>query len=60
MKKADIKKIQAFKMWYFHRILNISWVVKAANVEVLRRIGKKPEIINNIKSRKLQYFGHKG
>jgi len=39
-------------------MLNISWFDKVTNVEVLRRIGKELEVMNNIKSRKLQDFGH--
>jgi hypothetical protein len=58
LKKADVQKIQAFEMWCFRRILNISWVDKVTNAEVLRRIGKEPEMMKIIKSRKLQYFGH--
>lgn len=45
-------------MWCFRRILNIYWVDKITKVEMLKRIVKEPEIINNIKSKKLQYFGH--
>lgn len=57
MKKAEIKNIQAFEMWCFRIIFNISWADKITNVEILRKIGKEPGVMNNIKSRKLQYFG---
>lgn len=36
-------------MWFFRRTLNVSWVDKANNVEVLRRMGKDPEVINRVK-----------
>lgn len=51
-----VKKIQAFEMWCFHKILNISRVDKVTNIVL--RIGKDPKVINYIKSRKLQCFGH--
>jgi len=45
-------------MWCFRKISNISWVDKVTNTEVLRIIGKELEMMNTIKCRKLQYFGH--
>lgn len=36
-------------------ILNKKYVTDA---EVLRSVNKEPEVMKNIKSRKLQYFGH--
>lgn len=44
-------------MWCSRRIINISWVDKVTNVEVLRRIDKEPKVMNIIKSRNFQYFG---
>lgn len=58
MKKADVMKIQAFEMWCYRRILNIPWVDKVTNQEVLRRMDKEQEVMNSIKARKLQFFGH--
>ena len=58
LKKKDIQKLQSFEMWCYRRILNISWVDKVTNLEVLRRIGKNLEVIKTIKTRKMQYFGH--
>uniref|UniRef100_A0A8D8LLB2 Endonuclease-reverse transcriptase n=1 Tax=Cacopsylla melanoneura TaxID=428564 RepID=A0A8D8LLB2_9HEMI len=58
LKKADILKLEAFEMWCYRRILNISWVEKISNLEVLRRMNKNLEVVKTIKSRKLKYFGH--
>ncbi|KAI5753273.1 hypothetical protein M8J77_025408 [Diaphorina citri] len=58
MKKVDVNKINAFEMWCYRRILNIPWVDKVTNKEVLRRMDKERELMNIIKTRKLQYFGH--
>jgi len=43
-------------MWRFRRVLNISWVDKVTNVDVLRRTGKGPEAMNCMESGKLPYF----
>jgi len=43
-------------MWCFRSILNISWVDKVTNAEVLKRLSKEPELINNIKIKKAAIF----
>ena len=47
------KKIEAFEMWIYRRLLKISWVDHVTNDEVLRRVGKNIELLLNIKKRKL-------
>uniref|UniRef100_A0A8D9DVR2 Craniofacial development protein 2 n=1 Tax=Cacopsylla melanoneura TaxID=428564 RepID=A0A8D9DVR2_9HEMI len=51
-------RLQAFEMWAYRRILRISWTDRVTNVNVLRRMGKEVEIINEVKKRKLTYLGH--
>lgn len=53
MKKAEVLRIQAFNMWCYRRILNISWMDKIRNEEVLRRMNKSLEVMNVVKTRKL-------
>ncbi|XP_072402422.1 uncharacterized protein [Diabrotica undecimpunctata] len=38
-----MKKVEAFEMWAYRRILRISWTEHVTNEEVLRRIGKERE-----------------
>ncbi|KAI5707563.1 hypothetical protein M8J77_011831 [Diaphorina citri] len=52
------KKLEAFEMWLYRRILKISWIEHVTNEEVLRRMKKERELMNIIKVRKLQYLGH--
>ncbi|CAH2096300.1 unnamed protein product [Euphydryas editha] len=57
--KAELrKKIEAFEMWSYRRMLRISWTDKVTNLEVLRRMGKNLELIRTIKQRKTAYLGH--
>ncbi|XP_039278794.1 low-density lipoprotein receptor-related protein 6 [Nilaparvata lugens] len=51
------KKIQAFEMWTYRRMLRISYTDHVTNEEVLRRMGKKLQLIGEIKERKLRYLG---
>ncbi|KAJ2952534.1 hypothetical protein O0L34_g6852 [Tuta absoluta] len=56
--EAMAKRIQAFEMWVYRRMLRISWTDKVRNDIVLQRMNKKLEVLNTIKRRKLEYFGH--
>lgn len=49
-------KIQLFEMWSFRKMFNVSRVDEVPNLEFSKRKGKEAKVINNIKSRKLQYF----
>jgi hypothetical protein len=48
------KKFGAFNMWLYRRILRIRFT----NEAVLERMGKKKEVMNTVKIRKLEYLGH--
>ena len=58
LKQDTIKRLEAFEMWAYRRILRVSWMKKVTNLEILRRIDKWKEIINTEKICKLQYLGH--
>ena len=55
---ATMKKLEAFEMWCYRRILRTSWMDRVTNAEVLRRLNKECEIILHVKQRKLEYLGH--
>ena len=52
------KRIQAFEMYLYRRLLRIPWILKVSNDEVLRRMEKQRELLLTIKQRKTQYLGH--
>lgn len=52
------RKLEAFEMWTYRRMLRIPWTEHVTNVEVLRRMEKGVEILHEVKKRKLQYLGH--
>ncbi|KAL1458712.1 hypothetical protein WDU94_008838 [Cyamophila willieti] len=56
--KETTARLEAFELWLYRRILKISWTQKVTNAEVLSRMRKKPEIVNTVKCRKLEYLGH--
>ena len=59
LKKADCKKITAFEMKRYRKLLRISWTEKVTNEKVLERIGiQTPMLPQTMKKLKLKYFGH--
>lgn len=55
---AMLKKLEAFELWCYRRILRISWIDRITNDTVLIRMNKEREIVRTIKTRKLSYFAH--
>lgn len=51
------KKLEAFEMYLYRRLLCISWVQKVRSTDVLTRMNKERELLT-VKIRKTQYFGH--
>ena len=56
IKKAEHKRIDAFKLWCWRRLLRVPWTVRAANQSILKEIN--PEYSVEGLMLKLQYFGH--
>lgn len=56
--EAACKRLEAFEMWCYRRMLRISWIYHVTNEAVLQRVRKQKEVLNSIKERKLSYFGH--
>ena len=55
---ACVKKLQAFEMWVYRKLLKISWTQKLTNAEIRNRIQEKEYIMPTIRQRKLAYLGH--
>lgn len=51
-------KIEAFEMWLYRRMLKVSWTAKVTNVDILKIMKKKKEVLATVKRRKIAYFGH--
>lgn len=52
------KRLEAFEMWLYRRILRVPWTDHVTNVEILRRMEKEKEVLTTVKARKIQYLGH--
>ena len=56
MKKAEHRKIDAFELWYWRRLLRVPWNARRSNQLIPKEIG--PEYSLEGLKLKLQYFGH--
>ena len=56
--KNDRKRVDAFEMWCYRRLLRVSWKDKRTNDWVLSKVGCEVMLRKTIDSRKLRYFGH--
>ncbi len=58
IKKQDEKRLQAFEMWIWRRMLNISWCEKKTNEEVLLAINEERSFMTTLRKRQKNWIGH--
>ena len=58
IKKADCRKIDAFELWCWRRLLRVTWRVKRSNQPFLKEISPEYSLEGLMLKLKLQYFGH--
>ena len=58
LKEVDKKKLLAFEMKCYRRILRISWQDMVRNEDIRKKISRHRTIVDTIKKRKLGLFGH--
>ena len=58
LKEVDRKRLLAFEMKCYRRIMRVSWRDKVTNDSIRRYLSREHTIIETFKRRKLQLFGH--
>ena len=64
VKKTECRRIDAFELWYWRRLLRVPWTARRSIQSILKEIGPgyslKGLMLGNIRrlKLKLQYFGH--
>ena len=58
IKKAECERIDAFKLWYWRRLLRVPWTARRSNQSVLKEINPEYSLEGLILKLKLWYFGH--
>ena len=57
-KKAECQRIDAFKLWYWRRLLRVPWTARRSNQSILKEINPEYSLEGLMLNLKLQYFGH--
>ena len=55
IKKAESRRIDAFQLWCWRRLLRVPWTTRRSNQSILKEISPKEGLMLKLK---LQYFGH--
>ena len=58
IKKAECRKMDAFELWCWRRLLRVSWTVRRSNQSILKEISLEYSLEGLILKLKLQCFGH--
>ena len=58
MKKAERRRIDAFELWCWRRLLRVPWTAKRSNQSILKEISPGYPLEGMMLTLKLQYFGH--
>ena len=58
MKKAKRRRIDAFELWCWRRLLKVPWTARRSNQSILKGISPEWSLEGLMLKLKLQYFGH--
>ena len=58
VKKAECRRIDAFELWCWRRLLRVPWTAKRSNQSILKEICPGCSLEGLMLKLKLQYFGH--
>ena len=58
IKKVEYQRIDAFKMWFWRRLLRVPWTERRSNQSILKEINSEYSLEELMLKLKLQYSGH--
>ena len=58
IKKAERRRIDAFELWCWRRLLRVPWTARRSNQSILKEISPGCSLEGLMLKLKLQYFGH--
>ena len=58
VKKAGCRRIDAFDLWCWRRLLRVPWTARRSNQSILKEISPGISSVGIMLKLKLQYFGH--
>ena len=58
IKKVECRRIDAFELWCWRRLLRVPWTARRFNQSILKKISREYSLEGLMLKLKLQYFGH--
>ena len=58
IRKAECRRIDAFELWCWRRLLRVPWTARRSNQSILKEISPEYSLEELMLNLKLQYFGH--
>ena len=58
IKKAEHRRIDAFELWCWRRLLRVPWTAKRSNQSILKEVSAERSLEGLMLKLKLQYLGH--
>ena len=58
IKEAEHRRMDAFELWCWRRLLRVPWIAKRSNQSILKEISPGCSLEELMLKLKLQYFGH--
>ena len=58
IKRAECRRIDAFELWCWRRLLRVPWTARRSNQSILKEISPEYSLEGLMLKLKLQYFGH--
>ena len=58
IKKAECRRIDAFELWFWRRLLRVPWTTRRSNQSILKEISPEYSLEGLMLKLKLQYFSH--
>ena len=58
VKKTECRRIDAFELWCWRRLLRVPWTARSSNQSILKEISPGCSLEGLVLKLKLQYFGH--
>ena len=56
--KAEYRRINAFELWCWRRLLRVSWIARRSNQSIQKEINPEYSLKGLMLKLKLQFFGH--
>ena len=58
IKKSEHRRTDAFELWYWRRLLRVTWIARRTNQSILKEFNSEYSLEGLMLKLKLQYSGH--